>query len=56
LRAFDQLRMKLLSEEEAIVRLGSRTSEFGRELIDTLKDIKPMRGARPKRAGWRLSK
>jgi FixJ family two-component response regulator len=49
--AFDQLSMRLLSEEEAIVRLGSRPSEFGHELIDTLKGIKPMRGGKTEARG-----
>jgi hypothetical protein len=41
---FDHLRVKLASEEAAIARLGSRSSEFGRELIDALAGIKPVGG------------
>ena len=39
--AFDDLRMKPLSIEDAIARLHSRRSEFEGELIDALSDIKP---------------
>ena len=39
--AFDDLRMKRLSIEDAIARLHSRHSEFERELVDGLNDIVP---------------
>jgi hypothetical protein len=39
--AFDDLRMKPLSIEDAIARLHSRRSEFEGGLIDALSDIKP---------------
>lgn len=39
--AFDDLRMKPLSIEDAIARLHSRRSEFERELVDALSDIRP---------------
>jgi hypothetical protein len=42
--SFDHLRVKLASEEAAITRLGSRSSEFGRDLIDALAGIKPVGG------------
>jgi response regulator RpfG family c-di-GMP phosphodiesterase len=38
--AFDDLRMKPLSIEDAIARLHGRRSEFEKELIDALSDIK----------------
>jgi len=39
--AFDDLRMKRLSIEDAIGRLHSRRSEFERDLVDGLDDIVP---------------
>ena len=39
--AFDDLRMRPLSIEEATVRLHNRRSEFEPELIDALGDLKP---------------
>ena len=39
--AFDDLRMKRLSIEDAIGRLHTRRSEFDRELVDGLRDIAP---------------
>ena len=39
--AFDDLRMKPLSIEDAIARLHCRRSEFERELIDALSEIEP---------------
>jgi len=39
--AFDDLRMKHLSIEDAIGRLHSRRSEFERDLVDGLNDIVP---------------
>lgn len=42
--AFDDLGMLGLSEEDAIARLRLRSNEFGRELIDALKDMKPEGG------------
>lgn len=51
---FDHLRVKLASEQAAIARLGSRSSEFGRELIDALAGIKPV-GEGWKRAACPLS-
>jgi hypothetical protein len=39
--AFDDLRMKPLSIEDAIGRLHFRCSEFERELVDSLYDIVP---------------
>ncbi|MGB9197367.1 MAG: HD domain-containing phosphohydrolase [Terriglobales bacterium] len=42
--AFDDLGMRGLSEEDAMTRLRLRSSEFGEELIDALKDMKPEGG------------
>jgi ActR/RegA family two-component response regulator len=42
--AFDQVRVQLSSDQEAIAHLRSRTSEFGHEFIAALNGIKPMRG------------
>jgi hypothetical protein len=39
--AFDDLRMKRISVQDAIGRLHTRRSEFERELIDGLQDIVP---------------
>lgn len=39
--AFDNLRMKRLSDADAIAQIRFRTSEFGKELIDALAEIKP---------------
>ena len=38
--AFDNLRMKGLSDEDAIARLRGRHDEFGPELVEALADIK----------------
>jgi hypothetical protein len=38
--AFDHLRMRSLSNEEAVSRLQSRTGEFSRQLVSTLAVIK----------------
>jgi ActR/RegA family two-component response regulator len=42
--AYDDLRLKPLSEEDAISRLHSRSKEFGRELLDALIGIRPQGG------------
>ncbi len=39
--AFDNFRMSGLSDEDAMARLQSRQSEFGRELVAALADLKP---------------
>jgi len=39
--AFNDLRMKSLSVEDAVTRLRNRRSEFDPELIDALRDIQP---------------
>lgn len=39
--ALDNIRMRGLSDEEAIGKLHDRRTEFGPELIDALKDIEP---------------
>jgi response regulator RpfG family c-di-GMP phosphodiesterase len=39
--AFNDLRMKAISVEEAVARLRSRRSEFAPELIDALREIQP---------------
>lgn len=39
--AFDELRMKPLSDEDAIARLRGRSAEFEPELLDALADVKP---------------
>jgi response regulator RpfG family c-di-GMP phosphodiesterase len=39
--ALDNIRMRGLSDEEAIEKLHDRRNEFGPELIDALKDIEP---------------
>lgn len=39
--ALDNIRMRGLSDEEAIAKLHDRRNEFGPELIDALKDIEP---------------
>ncbi len=39
--AFDNLRMKRLSDADAIEQLRFRSTEFGKELIDALAEIKP---------------
>ena len=39
--AFDDLRMKGLSEEDAIAKLRGRRGEFGAELVEALASIKP---------------
>jgi hypothetical protein len=39
--AFDDLRMKRLSVEDAVGRLHTRRSEFERDLVDGLSDIVP---------------
>jgi FixJ family two-component response regulator len=39
--AFDDLRMKGLSDEEAIAKLHGRRGEFGSQLVDVLAGIKP---------------
>ncbi len=44
--AFDQMQMKLVTEEEAITRLRGRPGEFPRELVDTLVGVKPIRGSK----------
>jgi ActR/RegA family two-component response regulator len=55
--AFDQLRMKLVPEEETITRLRIRKTEFGSELVDTLQGVKPMRGGKTeaRRAALKLT-
>jgi ActR/RegA family two-component response regulator len=42
--AFDHLRVRLSSDEAAITRLGSRSTEFDRALLDALKGIKSVGG------------
>ncbi len=42
--AFDDLVMRGVSEENAIVRLRLRSNEFGSEMVDALKDMKPEGG------------
>jgi len=42
--AFDDLGMRGIPEEDAIARLRLRGNEFGQELIDALKDMKPEGG------------
>ena len=39
--AFDNMRARGISDEDAISRLRSRHNEFDSELIDALKDVKP---------------
>ncbi len=39
--AFDDLRMKGLSEEDVILKLRARRAEFGAELVEALASIKP---------------
>jgi response regulator RpfG family c-di-GMP phosphodiesterase len=39
--AMDNLRMRGLSDEDAIERLWDRRNEFGRELIEAVKEIEP---------------
>jgi FixJ family two-component response regulator len=42
--AFDHLRLKLSSDAEAIARLGTRRTEFERELVDALNGIRAVGG------------
>ena len=42
--AFDDLRLKPLSEEYAIARLRQRDAEFSRDLVDALMGLKPQGG------------
>jgi hypothetical protein len=42
--AFDHLRVQLSSDEAAVARLGSRSTEFDRALLDALKGIKSVGG------------
>ena len=42
--AFDQLRLRLSSDTEAIARLGTRRTEFERELVEALNGIRAVGG------------